>query len=63
MISMRFKLALLSLVALTSAELGVAQDTTAPKKAESSKIKPLHEVITSKAVTKTGLFNVYTGRR
>jgi hypothetical protein len=43
-----------------SAELGVAQDTTASKKAESSKIRPFNEVITSQAVTKTGLFNVYT---
>src|SRR5436190_19385870 len=37
-----------------------AQDTTASKKAETSKIRPYNEVITSKAITKSGLFNVYT---
>ena len=56
---MRFKIALLSLVTVMSAELGIAQDTTASKKAEPSKIKPYHEVITTKAITKTGLLNVY----
>ena len=57
---MRFRIALLSLVAVMSAELGVAQDTTASKKAEPSKVRPYNEVITAKAITKSGLFNVYT---
>jgi Met-zincin/Domain of unknown function (DUF5117)/Domain of unknown function (DUF5118) len=60
MISMRFKIALLSLVTVMSAGSGFAQDTTASKKAESSKMKSYNEVITPKAITKSGLFNVYT---
>src|SRR5678815_243384 len=60
MISMRFKIALISLVAVMTANSGFTQDTTASKKAESSKIRPYNEVITSKAITKTGLFNVST---
>jgi hypothetical protein len=57
---MRFKIAFLSLVTIMSAGSGFAQDSTTAKKAESSKIRPYNEVITSKAITKSGLFNVYT---
>jgi len=57
---MYFKIALISLVALMTAKSGFTQDTTASKKAEPSKMRQYSEVITSKAITKTGLFNVYT---
>src|SRR5678816_1987370 len=57
---MRLKIALITLVAVMSAKSGFAQDSAASKKAEPSKIRPYNEVITSKAITKTGLFNVYT---
>src|SRR6478736_1768147 len=57
---MRLKIALITLVAVMSAKSGFAQDSAASKKAESSKIRPFNEVITSKAITKSGLFNVYT---
>ena len=56
---MRLKIASIFLVAVISAGPGFAQDTAASKKAESSKVKPFSEVITAKAITKTGLFNVY----
>ena len=57
---MRFKIVLISLAAVMGAKSGFAQDTTVSKKAESSKMKSYHEVITPKAITKSGLFNVYT---
>jgi hypothetical protein len=59
MIYMRFTTALICLVAVMCAAPGFAQDTAASKKAEPSKVKPFNEVITAKAITKTGLFNVY----
>ncbi len=57
---MRLKIALITLVAVMSTKSGFAQDSAASKKAEPSKIRPYNEVITSKAITKTGLFNVST---
>ena len=36
-----------------------AQDTSTIKKQEVSKVKPYAELITSRAIGKTGLFNVY----
>ena len=56
---MRLKIGLFSLAMVAFANAGFTQDTTAVKKAEPSKIRPYNEVITSKAVCKTGLFNVY----
>jgi hypothetical protein len=56
---MRFKIALIALLAIMNSEAGFAQDTTAPKKVETAKIKPYHEVITAKAVSTPGLFTVH----
>jgi len=47
-------------IALFAAEAGYAQDTTAVKKpVVVAKLKPYNQVITSKAITKTGLFTVH----
>ena len=56
---MRLKIGLFSLAMVAFANAGFTQDTTAVKKAEPSKIRPYNEVITSRAVCKSGLFNVY----
>src|SRR6478609_4160406 len=61
MFSMRLKIALISLLAVMSAKSGFAQDSaTTAKPAAPAKIRPYNEVITSKAVTKHGLFTVHT---
>jgi len=58
MISMRSKIALLFLAFVVSTQAGFAQDSIVAKKAEPSKMRPYNEVITSKAVSKAGLFTV-----
>src|SRR5215203_298811 len=58
MISMRNKIALLSLAFVVNTQAGFAQDSTVAKKPEPSKMRPYNEVITSKAVSKAGLFTV-----
>jgi hypothetical protein len=58
MTSMRSKIALLSLAFVVSTQAGFAQDSIVAKKAEPSKMRPYNEVITSKAVSKAGLFTV-----
>src|SRR5829696_5056127 len=58
MIPMRYKIALLSLAFVVSTQPGFAQDSIVAKKAEPSKMRPYNEVITSKAVSKAGLFTV-----
>ena len=55
---MHHKIALFSLAFMLSAQAGFGQDTTASKKTEPSRIRPYNEVITSKAITKAGLFTV-----
>jgi len=59
MIKMRLTIALFSLALGFTAETVSAQDTTAPKKTEPSKIKSYTDVITSKAVTSNGLFVIH----
>src|SRR5947209_8302154 len=58
MVSMRYKIALFSLAFLAITQAGFAQDSIAAKKTEPSKMRPYSEVITSKAVSKAGLFTV-----
>jgi hypothetical protein len=55
---MRSKIALLSLAFVVSIQAGFAQDSIVAKKAEPSKMRPYNEVITSRAVSKAGLFTV-----
>jgi hypothetical protein len=56
---MRLRSVLISTVLTLSVHTMFGQDTTAPKKPEVSKIKPYTEIITSKAVSKPGLFTVH----
>ncbi|HEX6181578.1 MAG TPA: DUF5117 domain-containing protein, partial [Chitinophagaceae bacterium] len=56
---MRFANVMIFSVLVLAAQPVLAQDTTAPKKTEISKIKPYSEVITAKAISKPGLFTVH----